>query len=598
MAEDADGFLDDFNKKIKTVIDSIGDAFKSNLDPSRIVNVMDELDQQASEVIKTFGQGRENIVGIKQAMADAVVEVRALGGEFEDIVRIQNDIASTLGRNLVLASDSYKELYAAGEASQVPAQTIAESFKDIGVSVYNSSKNVENILNTARSIGVSGKAVTQQVTDNIGLLNRYTFQGGVDGLAKMAAQAVNLRINVREIEGAMKKAFNPESAIEMAASLQRLGVTQSDLLDPLRLMDLSQNDPAELQNQIAEMTKQFVTLNEKGQFEIMPGAKRQLMEIAGAMDMDYNTITKMALGSAELGDKMSKISFPDTFTEEQKTMIANMAEIGEGGQYKMTIDGESLGIADAMERLKGDDQAMKDLMDAAKPKTLEELTKDQLGYMKSMQADLNSIKDKIPYAIASMRGVSAGQTKLAKGSQAIAGSLNTESLSIKNIRGQFESLYDGISGSISQNGIDFENLSKTVTNFGTYIDTSLMESFKELDKRVNEAVNFKISDILKGMDKSLGVSSSPEQQAKVGNVQGNVNTANVNTLNTITTESKNTNTNVSETNSNQNITLKVIVESGDIPQDQVLAVLNKTDTIQTINNNLNKVNSNNGLTKT
>ena len=65
----------------------------------------------------------------------------------------------------------------------------------------------------------------------------------------------------------------------------------------------------------------------------MPGAKRQLMEIESALGMGQGTLSKMALSSAELGDKMSKIRFPDTFTEEQKTMIANMAEMGEGGEY-------------------------------------------------------------------------------------------------------------------------------------------------------------------------------------------------------------------------------------------------------------------------
>jgi len=39
----------------------------------------------------------------------------------------------------------------------------------------------------------------------------------------------------------------------MSAALQRLGVTQSELLDPLRLMDLSINDPGELQNQLVQM---------------------------------------------------------------------------------------------------------------------------------------------------------------------------------------------------------------------------------------------------------------------------------------------------------------------------------------------------------
>jgi hypothetical protein len=54
----------------------------------------------------------------------------------------------------------------------------------------------------------------------------------------------------------------------MAASLQRLGVSTSALLDPLALMDMGQNNPAELQNQIVEMTKQFTYFDEKNKIKL------------------------------------------------------------------------------------------------------------------------------------------------------------------------------------------------------------------------------------------------------------------------------------------------------------------------------------------
>jgi hypothetical protein len=110
-------------------------------------------------------------------------------------------------------------------------------------------------------------------------MNKYNFQGGVDGLAKMAAQASSMRIDMKTTLNFAEGLYNPEKAIEMSSALQRLGVTQSDLLDPLRLMDLSLNDPTELQNQLVQMTEQFVQLNEKGQFQIAPGQIRRLREI-------------------------------------------------------------------------------------------------------------------------------------------------------------------------------------------------------------------------------------------------------------------------------------------------------------------------------
>ena len=136
------------------------------------------------------------------------------------------------------------------------------------------------VAQIAREAGVSVAAVSEGVVQNLDKMNIYNFENGTKGLAKMAAQASRLGIDMDKIFGVVDKVFNPEGAIEMAAAMQRLGVSTSALLDPLRLMDLSQNDPTELQNQIVNMTKDFVRFNEElGQFEIMPGEKRRLNEI-------------------------------------------------------------------------------------------------------------------------------------------------------------------------------------------------------------------------------------------------------------------------------------------------------------------------------
>jgi hypothetical protein len=147
-----------------------------------------------------------------------------------------------------------------------------------------------------------------------------------------------------------KGLFEPEKAIEMAAAMQRLGVAQGDLLDPLKLMDLARNDPAELQNQIAQMSKQFVQLNADGHFEIMPGAKQQLMEIGEELGFRNGELERMALGGAELEQKMGKIKFPEFATKEQQEMLANITEMGANGDMKINVEGEEMDINAAMEK--------------------------------------------------------------------------------------------------------------------------------------------------------------------------------------------------------------------------------------------------------
>jgi hypothetical protein len=202
-----------------------------------------------------------------------------------------------------------------------------------------------------------------------------------------------------------ERVFKPDGAIEMAAAMQRLGVAQSDLLDPLRLMDLSANDPTELQNQIVQMTQQFVQMNKEGRFEVMPGAKRQFMEIAEAMKIPYSTLTKMAIGSQELDDKMRKISFPSTFKDEDRKMIANMAEMGTSGKFEVSFN-DAKGNLVTKDVAKLDTTDLEQLKKGFEPKTLEQLTKEQLSFTEDIAANMRAVAHQGGFGVASSK---AGQ---------------------------------------------------------------------------------------------------------------------------------------------------------------------------------------------
>ena len=392
---DGDGLIKDISK----LGEEATKAFKSNFDLGAITQQLLKLDDMAFQVVKSFGTGSENARSIKLSMAEARNEVVLLGGDMKDIVDIQLGVNSALGRNVVIQSDAYKDLYATTEVTGQSAKDLTGSFRDIGVSVYDMTDEMEKVVNQSRAIGVNAKMVSEQVVTNVSQLNRFNFKGGVEGLAKMAAQATSLRIDMKTTLGLADKVFDPEGAIEVAAAMQRLGVAQSDLLDPLRLMDLAQNDPTELQNQLAQMSKQFTILNEEGNFQIAPGAKRQLRDIASALDMNYDELTKMSLASADLDRKLSTIRFPDTFTDDQKKMIANLSEM-KGGEYVMTIDDKELGMNEAMELLASSPEKMAKFMEDQKPVDITELQGEQLSTQKTILSVIKSIRDRSGTALA------------------------------------------------------------------------------------------------------------------------------------------------------------------------------------------------------
>jgi hypothetical protein len=335
-----------------------------------------DIDNLSSKMLAQFGMTDKMAQSMRAAMALSLDAIQDMGGTLEDVATLQKGVAESLGRAVTLSAEGAKDLYATYKVTNIEVTKMVNSMADVGVSAYDTASEMKKVVDIARESGVNAQSVSAKVIDNMKYLNQFNFEGGVSGLAKMAAQASMLRIDMKSTLDFAEKVYNPEGAIETAAALQRLGVTQSDLLDPLKLMDLSQNDPAELQNQIAQMSKQFVKLKEDGSgFEIMKGGKRQMQEIAKAMGIPYAELTKMALAGANLDKKLKEISFPSDFgSEEDKKLIANMAEMKDG-KYQVTIGDET---KDVDKLTKEDFAKMKEAAEKGPP-TMEELAKQQLS---------------------------------------------------------------------------------------------------------------------------------------------------------------------------------------------------------------------------
>jgi hypothetical protein len=474
-----------FGDYLKDIGKELGDAVMSNFQGDKIINTMQEMEGYATDMAHQFGQGRENVVAMQAAMGDAAIKVKEMRGDMRGIADIQLAVAESLGRNFIAQGKTIEELFTVTEVTGQSTKTLVTNFKDAGFSVSHINKEMQSAVDVARSQGVSALAVSDKVVTNMSALNKFGFENGVEGLAKMAAQATSLRVDMGRTLTLAEDLWNPEKAIDLAASLQRLGVAQSDLLDPLRLMDLAQNDPAELQNQISEMSKQFVQLNEKGQFEIMPGARRQLKEIAGSLGMSYNELSKMAIGSTELEDKLNKIRFPDFANEDQQKLIANLAEMDSStGEYKVTFeDKEGETVTKSITEL--NDKDIEQLGKASQPKSLEDLTKEQLKTSESIKGILESIRDRTGTALAGTRIVEQGRRATVEGYGVARDTLGGEKLQIESLRNALGSGFSELISSINK-GDALGGLSTAFVSTGEYIQGAFDEALKNGEKSINK----------------------------------------------------------------------------------------------------------------
>lgn len=325
--------------------DILGTALKKFPAPeySEMLNGLKELtktiqsvDVEMTKVFKTQGLTTQSSLALKQNFNETYQSIVDLGGKMSDVYQLQEDLTSVTGRNLIANKEQAKELFAAISVTGLKGEELQKSFYNAGMEGAHIAENMLKVVDISNSLGVNAQTVAKVVTDNLDKLNRFGFTNGVEGLAKMAGRAAALRFDVNETFDLAEDLMSPDKAIEIAAAVQRLGGAATALSDPLRLMDLAQNDVEGLQQELGKLSKQYTYFNEETQsFQIMPGARRQLNEVASALGIERKEFEKMAIETAKLEKKMSEISLPPLdMTEEDKEKLANLAQLKDFGGTK------------------------------------------------------------------------------------------------------------------------------------------------------------------------------------------------------------------------------------------------------------------------
>jgi len=368
-----------------------------------------DLDAKSAALVKTLGVSSQRIPEFTETIASAIPRFLELGMDAKDATETYTDVINSFNTNMSLGDEQLVELAATAEFTGQKAGAMSKAFMDVGIPISQIGERMVEVSQIANQAGVTVGKVAAGVVENLDKMNLYNFEGGVKGLAKMAAITSKFGMDMKSVFSIVDKVFDPEGAINLAASLQRLGVQTSAMLDPLKLMDLAQNDPTELTNQIIGMTKQFTRFNETTkQFEIMPGAKRQMNEIAKELGYTAGEFQKMALNAANFDLKLKQIKFSPDVKEEDRELVATMAQINEQGEAvvqierKDTLTGEGLGIFDTVKTSALSADQVKQLAEQQKQqgKTAEQIANDQLSQLKKVNGSIDRFLSSVAYGVA------------------------------------------------------------------------------------------------------------------------------------------------------------------------------------------------------
>lgn len=456
-------------------VDSFKNELKGLLDysPDQWIAASDKLSYFANEINKSFGQGRQRLVELNQAIANALPNVNRLGGDIKDVTKTIEEVSQASRRNVVANEKDVENLYAATQLLGTTVDSLANAFMDVGVGIEAIPKQLEDSMAYVRSIGGNTKQVFADVQRNMDQMNRFQFDNGVQGLTKMAAQASMLRFNMNETFRLADKVLDPEGAVETAAAFQRLGLAVGGLGDPFQLMNQSINDPSGLQDSLANVAKQFTYFDEKTKtFKINPQGVLTLKEMEKQTGVSAAEMSKMGLAAAELDKRLSAVNAAGLKigSEEDKQFLANIAKLGANGTYEVTLkDGTKKELAELTQP--EFDELIKEQKEG--PKTLEELQRASLQTTDIIRNDLSAIKNKLIGGVVSSTGV-VNLKEQARGLvEATTGAYSSDKMGkVQDVRretqtliGNLEQLFKDIKGGKSGT----EALSTFLEKFGTQL---------------------------------------------------------------------------------------------------------------------------------
>ena len=518
--------IESLNSPIEKIIDSIGGMYR-----------------EANTLNHAFLEGRTRMDEMADAVSKSAAGVIRLGGSITDVGTTMQNIAAGARRNVIATEEQVKKLFAASSVLGTGSETLVNNFAEVGYEVSQIGVNLEGSIQYIQSLGLNAKDVMGDVNTNMKNMNKYNFADGVVGLAKMAAQASMLRFDMADTFTFAEKVMNPEGAINTAAALQRLGLAVGQLGDPFALMNDAINDPGALQDSLIKATKQFVQFDEKTKsFKINPQGMLTLREMATETGISYDNLAKSALAAVDLDKRLSFINPALNFDKpEDKELLANMATMGEGGEYIVQLKNDKTGEVDKIKLSEITNEELKALrkQQDEKPKTLEEIQISQLDVLKNIQSAIEGTAAKGTYGVAGssvIRGNIVGAERI---TNALTNSVDKNVPESAAITEKINVAVDKMSGLFVAKDAgkltndeftkQLETLQSTIVNDANSLGEKGIEAFKNILSDANKKVTgssgiekeFKkfASEILTATGTPLSESKKTEEKIKTKDVQ-------------------------------------------------------------------------------
>ncbi len=374
---------------LKASSKQITKGFKAGFNLISKDNSITSMAKQINQSGLAMGLTSEKTKELSKNLSAAFDKSTAYGVSIGELAKMQASYSDEIGRTGMLTESSLSSMMLLSKLPGLGAEGaagLAAEMDNFGISVAGTGEIISEIVQSSGEMGLNSGKVVKVMQKNMKLAQKYHFKGGINGLASMAQYATKMGIDMEAMAGMAREAFRPEGAVKMAAELQTMGGSFAKIADPFTLMFKARNDFEGFSKDIGKAAAELATFNsEEGMFEISGYQLDRLREISKITGVAEADLSQMALSSAKF-NKIKSLIPPMHIDDKDRELISNIAKFdAKTGKYKVTIDGEEMGLNELNKTLVSVARGEKESLDkrVKASKTFDESFGDLITQLKS-----------------------------------------------------------------------------------------------------------------------------------------------------------------------------------------------------------------------
>jgi len=324
-----------------------------------MVNIVNKEVELRNKLNSQIGIGKELSRGYRDNIVNAYDGVQGMGYSFDELADTAISATKETGRFFTLNESVMENMAVTSRAfvgDMKEMGPILRSFELVGIGAEKTLENINAGGKSSLTLGLNIRKTTEEFQKNIGKINQYGFENGVQGLNRMVQKSVEFRMNMQNVFDIADKVMSPEKAIDLAANLQVLGGAIGSLGDPFQMMYMATNNVEGLQDALIGAAESLAVYSEEnGKFEISGVNLRRARAMAEELGMSYQDLAQTAIAAAERTSASQDIIASGVSADEKQIeFLTNLARMGKDGKMVIevpTILQEQLGKTIALEDL-------------------------------------------------------------------------------------------------------------------------------------------------------------------------------------------------------------------------------------------------------